>query len=112
MRIKSGVNLNGVRWQLWYAAAIYDAVRTFNGLGEGTITSGTDPGDMFGAERVAGTLHPSGNAIDLRTTDLPPGYDHAVAQAMLHYLPPPWRVVVEQDHLHVEWREGTEVARG
>lgn len=109
MRIKPGVKLDGVHFMLWYAAALCDYIRLMNGLGEGTITGGREPADKIGPARVRNTLHPSGHAIDFRTNDLPGGSTgqtaHSLAQTLYNALGAPFDVIVEGDHLHVEYVE-------
>lgn len=96
MRIKSGVELNGTHPALWYAATAYDWLRQSYGLGEGTITSGTD-----GTHRV-GSYHYQGLAMDFRSTDLadPEGLAAALRDTLA---PLGWYdVIFEGDHIHVE----------
>lgn len=114
MKVKSGVELNGVHFLLWYAAALYDAIRQSYSLGEGTITSGRDGGDAFGPARVANSQHPAGLAVDLRSTDLPGGpqgeYADAVARLLQQALGQAFYVLREEDHIHVELRRGANLS--
>lgn len=96
MRIKSGVQLDGVHVALWYAATVYDWLRQANGLGEGTITSARD--SVHGAT----SWHPGGLALDFRTTDLMPDVAAQLAAAMTAALGAYYDVIDEGDHIHVE----------
>jgi len=100
--VKSGVNLNGVHFMLWYAVAVYDYLRLANGLREGTITGGREsaPG------RVKDTLHPSGRAVDLRTNDIPANVRQPLANELQRSLGDVFDVVLESDHIHVEYIGG------
>lgn len=106
MRVKPGVNLDGIHFLMLYAAAVHDFIRQSYGLGEGTITGAREGADDFGPARVKATLHPSGRALDFRTSDLPGGnagdYAHAVAAMMQQQLGRSFDVLVESDHIHVE----------
>ena len=107
MRIKTGVKLDGLHFMLWYAAAVADYTRQALGLGEATVTGGREPADSYGPARVRGTLHPGGFALDVRTNDLPGGSQgqqaYQWAQAISRYLGGGFDVVVEADHIHVEY---------
>lgn len=104
MRVKSGVNLDGVHFLLFYAAAVYDYLRQSHQLGEGTITGGREQADDVGAARVANTLHPGGGAIDLRSRDIPEGLRVDLGIALRKALGGVFVVVQERDHYHVELR--------
>lgn len=65
--------------------------------GGGTITSGTD------GTHSEKSLHYSGNAIDLRTRNLNAGMIPAYIVAMKERLGPEFDVVLEEDHVHVEY---------
>lgn len=102
MLVKPGVQLNGVHYMLWYAAAIWDYILTNNGLPQGTITGGIEGADPVGPARVSGTKHPWGFALDFRTRDLPSHLLPDLAQLLRRTLGPAFDVVLESDHIHVE----------
>lgn len=102
MRLKSGVRLDGLQWPLWYAAAVADYLHQAQGWGQATITSGLDGGDAFGPARVTTSGHPFGNAIDIRSRDMPAEMRQAYAQGLQSMLGNFFRVVLEVDHFHVE----------
>lgn len=110
MRIKPGVQLNGVHYTLIYAAIIYDFARRYAGYGEGTITSGLE------GSHSEHSLHYSGRAVDVRTNDLPGGPLGQVAQELAQWLRAAlafwmpvgqWTVLMEDDHIHISNIAGT-----
>jgi hypothetical protein len=104
VRIKPGVVLDGLHPLTWVAAGYWDWLRQSNNLGQGTITGGRegpDAGRASAARRAGTDAHARGEAIDLRTNDLPAGTLQTLAQAMQDALGADFRVVVEEDHLHV-----------
>jgi hypothetical protein len=108
MRIKPGVVLDGMHPLIWTAAGYLDWLRQSHGLGAATISGGReapDAGPATAARRAGTDAHARGEAIDLRTNDLPGGSRGAaareLAQAMQDALGGDFRVVLEQDHLHV-----------
>lgn len=107
MKIKPGVQLDGVHFMLWYAAAVADWIRQAFNWGEATITGGREPADAYGPQRVKNTRHPGGYAIDLRTTDLPGGNMSTAARTwastLQRALPAGFAVVLEIDHVHIEY---------
>lgn len=102
MLVKQGVELSGVNALLFVAAAYYDLLRLGAGLGQGTITSGTDSGDDVGPARSVSSLHPAGGAVDLRTRDLPRGVPEKLAAELRRLMNGSVIVIVEADHLHVQ----------
>lgn len=101
MLVKAGVNLSGMHYGLWYAAAIYDAIRQQSGLGQGTITGGIEGADAVGPARIGGQ-HAAGMAVDLRTRDLPEALRPELAEVLQQVLGSSYRVVLESDHIHVQ----------
>jgi hypothetical protein len=112
VRIKGGVELQGVHPFLWIAAGMWDYLRQAYGYGEGTITGGREGPDAFGpatmARRSGTDGHAQGTALDFRTNDLPGGPQGSVtrglAQTLQDALGDEFRVVVEVDHVHVVLR--------
>jgi hypothetical protein len=108
MRVAPGVNLDGLTFPLWYAAAIVDYVRQANGLGESTITSALD------GQHTSGSVHSEGLAIDFRTRDIPLASRMPFAQAVREALGNEFFVALETNppHLHVQQGFKNETARG
>jgi predicted Rdx family selenoprotein len=98
MRFKAGVKLGNVSPQIVLAILVaqevysrfdYDFVVT-------SITEGVHGKD---------SLHYSGNAVDLRTKNAGIGLVQAemIAKSIREQLTPDFDVVVEPDHIHLEW---------
>src|SRR5688572_28653755 len=95
MKLKDGVNLEGVSWRLFYAAVVAERVWANYGA-ELVITSANDGkhGDK--------TLHHKGLALDLRTWNLNGRHMQAAAD-LRKELGDGYDVVVESDHVHLEY---------
>lgn len=106
MRIKLGVQLDGVHWALFYAAVLWELLLQRRGYPEATIVGGREGADLIGPERMGGE-HAAGLALDLRTRDLAPGDVQDIAGELRGALGPQWEVIVESDHVHVDIVPGT-----
>lgn len=96
MRLKAGVQLDGVHYLLFYAATVYDILHQQVAGSEGTLTSARD------SQHAQHSWHYQGRAIDVRTRDLPIGADQ-FAIYLAQFLPAPtFRIIVEPDHIHIE----------
>lgn len=95
MQIKPGVILNDRIWEaaikieraLWIAAPDVPCV----------ITSRWD------GTHMEGSLHYEGQALDFRTRDLTAGQIHIWVALVEESLGEHWDVLLEKDHLHVEF---------
>jgi hypothetical protein len=92
LSVKPGARIGEVRAPLFFAAMVWDQI-----TGKATITSGTD------GKHMADSLHYSGNAIDLRCRDINPGMMPAYLAALKERLGPEFDIVLEEDHVHVEY---------
>ena len=97
MKLKPGVNLSGVQWQMFYAAVVAEEIYKKFGA-ELVITSANDGkhGDK--------TLHHKGLALDLRTWNLN-GRAMEVTAELNKALGGYYQAVLEKDHIHLEWDE-------
>jgi len=78
-----------------YAAQVAEGV--YAGFGYPlTVTSGMD------STHMEGSYHYSGDAMDLRTNNLPPGISTQIAQSLQAALGGGYRVILESDHIHVQ----------
>ena len=98
MRIKQRVDLRGLQPQMVLALIAADRVFAC-ATHEMTVTSCTD------GKHGPRSLHPSGNAVDIRTVRA--GIDKGEATFLAHkiraVLNDQFDVVVEKDHLHIEF---------
>lgn len=96
VQIKSGVNLVGLQPQILLAIQVADDLYVSRGHSL-TITSAND------SQHMEGSLHYGGMAVDFRTKDLPPGAAQEIAAALKSQLGSQYDVVLESDHIHVEF---------
>ena len=103
MKIKQGVDLTGMHPQMIHAFNALLAIHIDDGY-EATVTSGRE------GKHSATSSHYSGNAIDVRTKDLPPTLPiETFAQDIRERLPVGFRVIIEgegqeHEHVHVQYR--------
>lgn len=100
MQVKEGVVLIGVQWQMFWASIIVEKVYDHYEV-PCVITSGVD--GVHHGNGTDDTLHYKGLALDYRTrefraVDLP-----KVRAEIAAALGPNYDVVLEKDHLHVEF---------
>ena len=97
MRIKPGVQIDGMRTEALLGACVVDGVLRLRGS-ECIITSVKD------GKHMVGSLHDKGRAFDCRTSQFrSPNLLPQIAQECREALGPEFDVVLETDHLHVEW---------
>lgn len=105
MLVKPGVQLSGLHYGMWYAAALWDYLLTSNGYDQGTISGGREGADLIGPARVGGE-HNAGIALDLRRPDWPsftaPDLVEQIVTQYRRLLGPSFQVIVERDHVHVD----------
>jgi len=93
--LKIGVRLFGLRPEMVLAAQVVNAVYETSGDLQCIITSASD-----GTHR-AGSLHYVGAALDFR---LPAGSALGVVAQIKQRLGEDFDVVLESDHVHIEWQ--------
>ncbi|HKU52824.1 MAG TPA: hypothetical protein VJQ25_10185 [Nitrospira sp.] len=99
MKLKYGVNPQGVRPEIWFAIGVAEMCYR-NAVRELVVTSLTDSH----ADRP-NSLHNKGLAVDFRTRDIKPQELRAIVNALSNVLEPlGYDVVLEADHLHVEFQ--------
>lgn len=97
MKLKAGAKLDGVQWRMFDAAIKAEAVFQQAGA-DLVITSGSD------GKHKPTSLHYKGLALDFRTRDLrPPSAVINVAHRLRAALGADFDVVVEGDHIHLEY---------
>ena len=100
MKIKSGkgaARVHGIRPELVLSAIIINQVYRDN-ASDPMITSGVD------GKHSRGSLHYQGSALDFRTHDLLPSVQKKILDEIKQRLGDDFDVVLEKDHLHVEWQ--------
>jgi uncharacterized protein YcbK (DUF882 family) len=96
MKLKEGVRLQGVQWQMFDAAVKVEDVYSRYGH-ELTITSGSD------GQHSAKSLHYKGLALDIRTRNVPPSQLPKIERDIKQALGKDYDVVYEGDHFHIEY---------
>lgn len=91
------VRLLGMRPEMVLAAGIVDGVFMLYAQQDACITSVTD------GVHQRKSLHAKGYAMDFRTRGLSETQKPLIANECSNYLGPEFDVVLETDHLHVEW---------
>ncbi len=95
-KLKPGVRLTGIRPEILFA--VLAAERAYNRAGhELVVTSCVD------GKHGRGSLHYSGAAVDLRTRDVPSNAMQGIVAEIREALGADFDVVLEPDHLHVEY---------
>lgn len=95
MRIKHDVDLRGIQPQAVIAAVVAEALYTKVGAAV-VITSGVEGAHM------EGSLHYKGLAIDIRLPFL--GTGAKMRLDLMDALGPQYDVVLEKDHIHIEFQ--------
>lgn len=97
LAIKPGVKLKGMTPQISLAADICRSVYEWFGEYDCTITSCTE------GKHKRASAHYSGRAIDIRTRHIPESEWADLVEALRENLGPEFDVILEADHIHVEW---------
>jgi hypothetical protein len=102
MDIKPGADIRGLRNVMRYPLSVAERIWEENGRSEGiTITCGLN------GVHSAGSLHPCGLAVDLRTRYFTSEIASDVARRLrstLKVVDTNYGVKLESDHIHVQWR--------
>jgi len=98
MKIKPGVKISGIKSQIIYAIFIADKIFSNYGL-ELTITSGI--------EAHTKGFHPVGLGVDFRIWKIPFSTLTEIIIALKAMLGKNYDVVLEKDHIHVEFDKRT-----
>ncbi len=96
VKLKQSVDPGCITGAMVLAAQVVEGVFESHGY-ELVITSVCD------GHRTGSSLHPSGFAIDFRTRHVPNAKRPALAEAVSEALGDAFDVVLESDHLHVEF---------
>lgn len=96
MKLKPGVRILGLRPELMVAVVAAESIWSKKGV-EAVITSGVD------GTHSKGSLHYKGLALDFRVNTLPAGTWQEVRNELADALGGDFDVVLEKDHIHVEF---------
>jgi hypothetical protein len=102
MTLKNGTDFKGLKPEIILGAMVAHDVYTEHGY-VFCITSGLD------GKHKEGSLHYVGMAIDLRTKTMPKEMVEKIAQEIRTDLNEQFDVVVEVDHIHIEFDPGNAV---
>ncbi len=98
-RIKPGVNISGLRPEILLAWDIVDQIYELHDIKYCWMTSGLDSNHSWGS------LHFSGLAIDIRIHNIPSNIDRkAIVSIIKDYIGNQYDVILESDHIHIEFQ--------
>jgi hypothetical protein len=95
--LKPGVDIRGLHSQMVLAYSVACAVYARYGVSQCVITSASD------GKHGPNSLHYKGKALDLRTSNVPTAILHLVHRGLKDSLGAQFDVVLESDHIHVEF---------
>jgi len=101
LRIKDSVDLAGVQPEMLLAAHVTDQVYIWYGVPYCWITSCKD------STHRAGSLHYVGLALDFRINNIPTASSNPlpeIVKDIAAHLGPQYDVVLESDHIHIEYQ--------
>jgi len=98
IRYKPGVKVAGIRPEI---LAAYPVIEAAYGSKTAVITSACD------GKHSRGSFHYLGLAIDLRTRHLEEGGAEQIVKLMVEWLTDEYDVVLESDHIHLEFQPKT-----
>lgn len=99
MRIKKGVKVEGIRDPIFHAILKIDDLYLSYGVKGGVVLT-----SIMDGVHMKGSRHYTGDAVDIRTWDLPDVVTPLQASDTIRdSLDTGYDVVLEKDHIHVEW---------
>ena len=102
MKFLPNVQIEGAKPQLWFGLDVAASLLKWLGGPELTVTSMVRP--VISAGAGVNSLHPVGQAVDIRNSDIPGGIYQAFVGLLKKILMPlGFDVVPESDHLHLEY---------
>lgn len=97
IEIKEGVKVNGLRTEILLAIVLAD--RVYSDYGISCVLT-----EVTGGKHGRASLHYVGLAVDLRTRDMPSGIAEEIVQELKKALGSQYDVVLEKDHIHIEFQ--------
>lgn len=103
MKLKTGVTIQGLHPAM--RKVMHNAEQAWNKAGnEAVITAGTEAAYPDGRLiHSAGSFHPFGQALDFRTNYFNQMTITRLAEDMRHRLGTGYEVIIERDHIHIEY---------
>ena len=101
LQTKEGVSIDDLQPEALSAAEIAKPI--LEAAGVDFVVTSAGPADRANADSVEGTKHDTGQAFDIRTRDIPSKQRQAVVNRLKEVLGDDYDVVLESDHIHVEF---------
>lgn len=98
LKIKDGVDLSGVRSEMFFAATVIDQVYEDHGVKYCFITSAKDGKHGFGS------LHYVGLALDFRVRNVPEEVRESIHKEIVKRLGKQYDVLLKSTHIHAEFQ--------
>ena len=100
LSLKPGVRVGGLQPEILLGVVALNDIYTQGGY-HMVLTAVTD------GKHMEGSLHYEGQAVDVRTRDISPTVLNLMAKNAREALGPDYDIVLEGDHLHMEYQEHT-----
>lgn len=97
IEIKEEVKVNGLRTEILLAIVLAD--RVYSNYGISCVLT-----EVTGGKHGRASLHYVGLAVDLRTRDMSSGMAEEIVQELKKALGFQYDVVLEKDHIHIEFQ--------
>ena len=91
--------IGGISNEMLFALMVIEGVFRYYGVEDVVVTAGTEGS----RSRVKGSRHIIGQALDFRTRHWPDDHRTVIPHEIRQSLGPDYDVVLEKDHLHVEY---------
>ncbi len=105
LSLKPGVRITGMRPEILLAAVA--AMEAYKAAGHDLMITACVDG-----KHMAGSLHYAGAAIDVRTRDLPPADVPKVLARIKSCVGDDFDVLLEADHIHIEFQPKQALTNG
>jgi hypothetical protein len=97
LMLKPGVRITGLRPEI--LLAVVAAERAYQEIGHDCMVTACVDG-----KHMTGSLHYAGQAVDLRTRDVPPADLPKLVARIRDCVGADYDVILENDHLHIEFQ--------
>lgn len=103
IKLKNGVKINGIKPEMVMGLVVAQGYFNDNALSDMTITSAVD------GTHGSGSLHYVGYAADVRIWEIVNDYLPMFTEGLSEALGPEFDVVLETDHIHIEFQPKTKI---